>query len=106
TAGQCAPDLGAVLAVACTGPLLTCGGACVDPMKDLRNCGGCGVACLAGNVCIAGACSLVCDEGLTICEGRCVDSQSDLAHCGGCGKACRQAEVCSRGRCAPVCAPG
>lgn len=36
-----------------------CGSRCVDPKKDKRNCGRCGVACAAGSSCRKGRC--VCD---------------------------------------------
>lgn len=38
-----------------------CGGACVDPQTDTANCGGCGIACDAGEVCTEGVCHAPCD---------------------------------------------
>ncbi|MBV9949523.1 MAG: hypothetical protein JOZ69_21955, partial [Myxococcales bacterium] len=33
-----------------------CGGVCVDPMTDPKNCGGCGTVCPAGAPCQGGQC--------------------------------------------------
>ncbi len=63
------------------------------------NCGGCGVACPAGQACrlnIAGSPECMCPAGRTYCEeckdgacrGRCVDLTNDVHHCGACGEAC------------------
>jgi hypothetical protein len=39
---------------------LLCSGAFVDPLTDPNNCGGCGVACAAGDSCVAGTCRTAC----------------------------------------------
>ncbi len=85
-----------------------CGAVCADMGADPAHCGGCGVACGPGKVCIApvsepyqGSCyAASCDgqpEGSdcgldggvgACCGGSCVDLRSDLANCGVCGLAC------------------
>ncbi len=56
--------------------------------EDNLNCGACGSACAAAEVCTAGACALSCPAGLTNCSGSCRDLQTDDASCGACGAAC------------------
>lgn len=51
--GTCVPATG----TECTAPEELCGGACVDTTTSTVHCGGCGIACLAGDTCTAGACS-------------------------------------------------
>ncbi|NMC70823.1 MAG: hypothetical protein GYA57_12265 [Myxococcales bacterium] len=80
-----------------------CGGACVDPTTDPRNCGRCGRACAAGEVCNEGVCASTCSGGLTNCSGACVDLAGDPGHCGDCSTACSRAEECIGGHC--VCVP-
>ncbi|MCA9610442.1 MAG: hypothetical protein KC619_32825, partial [Myxococcales bacterium] len=66
-----------------------CDGTCVNTDSDARNCGGCGMACGAGEVCAAGACDAAgCSGGTTECDRACVDTDTDERHCGGCGMAC------------------
>jgi hypothetical protein len=44
-------------AFSCASPMLACAAACVDPMTDDKNCGGCGVPCQSGTeTCQAGTC--------------------------------------------------
>lgn len=45
--------------VLCRPPQRVCGGQCVNIQTDARNCGSCGGACPAGNVCSAGGCRAV-----------------------------------------------
>ena len=40
-----------------------CGGVCRDTQTDVANCGGCGIACPAGQLCSRGACGTVCGAG-------------------------------------------
>lgn len=80
-----------------------CGGTCVDPTTDPRNCGRCGRACAAGEVCNEGVCASACSGGLTNCGGACVDLATDPDHCGDCSTACARTEECAGGRC--VCVP-
>jgi endo-1,4-beta-D-glucanase Y len=58
----------------CRNGRVRCGGRCVDPMTDPRNCGGCGAACGEGKACSAGRC---CPSGQRNCGGIC------KASCGG-----------------------
>jgi hypothetical protein len=102
------------------------GGSCENLQNDPENCGGCGKACGAGEVCTAGACTALCPAGLTPCSGggdagagssdggdagdggslSCVDAINDVNNCGGCNIACGIAQVCSAGTCADQCAQG
>ena len=41
----------------CGSALSSCGNMCVDQTTDIGNCGGCGNACAASEVCIAGSCA-------------------------------------------------
>jgi len=70
-----------------------CGGRCVAIASDASNCGACGVACAAGEVCGGGHC--LCASGGVDCGGACVDLASDPANCGACGAACPAAQVCT-----------
>jgi hypothetical protein len=98
-----------------------CGGACIDVAGDRENCGGCGMACAAGDVCVAGGCRRasacgpggLCARGQLCCSERCIDVISDRANCGACGVACRDTQRCTSGRCeavgcgrGPACAVG
>ena len=64
-----APDLGPPDAWACGVGSTLCAGVCVDVNNDNSNCGGCGKACAAGQVCSQGTCGLSCQSGLTDCSG-------------------------------------
>jgi hypothetical protein len=83
----------------CSGVL--CGSFCVDTRSDPRNCGGCGSACPATEVCSNSACRPAnrCATGLVNCNGSCVNTQTDLANCGGCGVACTGGASCRGGAC-------
>ncbi len=103
---------------ACPGALLSCGEVCVDARFDLENCGMCGTACAAGEVCSQGKCGVECSGGTSKCEVpaspdpgapttvRCVDLNVDSAHCGGCGLVCGAGNVCSAGKCGSSCVGG
>src|SRR3990172_9483223 len=80
-----------------------CGKTCTPILRDVNNCGGCGVSCGFGEVCAAGKCT--CVAGLATCGGSCVDPTSDPAHCGSCGQACEgAAPFCSTSSGATACA--
>ncbi len=70
--------------------------------NDASNCGGCGVACPAGQTCNGGACG--CPAGTTLCNGACVNTQNNAANCGMCNRACAAAQTCVAGNC--QCAAG
>lgn len=53
---------------------------------DPKNCGGCGVACKAGDICWKGACG--CPSGFTQCGNDCKNLDSDEDNCGACEKKC------------------
>jgi hypothetical protein len=90
----------------CPAGLLACGTACVDAKHDPANCGTCGNACAAGEVCSGGQCGLSCSGGSTHCGSQCVNTQLDPANCGSCGHACGFSEVCSAGQCGLACMGG
>jgi hypothetical protein len=79
----------------------------VNPASDPANCGACGTACAAGQVCAAGTCALVCPPGTTDCGGACTILDFDPGSCGACGNVCPGAPnataVCSGGTCALLC---
>jgi hypothetical protein len=88
-----------------------CDCSCRDLATDGANCGGCGVACAAGQVCRQGRCEgasgcsgggSACAAGLCACSGRCTDLRTDVANCGRCGELCAVGETCRAGLCTPV----
>jgi hypothetical protein len=94
----------------CPSDQILCRSACAAVSTDGANCGACGHACVAGEVCSAGLCT--CPGGRVDCggDGACVDLKSDPGHCGGCGVACPGPQVCSTAggatACAASCGPG
>lgn len=89
--------------ITCPPTQTECNGACVSTASDPANCGTCGRACGAGEVCAQGSCDTSCPAGLSECGGACLNLQSDNKNCGGCGSACDAGEVCSAGSCALSC---
>jgi len=83
-----------------------CGTSCVDTEKDSRNCGGCGIACAAGEICSDGACTTSCPGGQALCDGACHDLGTSAAHCGACGRACPEGQVCAANDCVVACPDG
>ncbi|MHB8419608.1 MAG: hypothetical protein ACYDCL_16145 [Myxococcales bacterium] len=89
-----------------------CGSSCVDIGSDVQNCGGCGIACTAGALCLQQQCvppscaglaptsaCLLPDGGLgACCSGSCVGS-NDPANCGRCDEVCPVGSACSDGSC-------
>lgn len=88
--------------VACTPPEFNCGGACVNLLTSVANCGMCGRACAGGSVCQMGQCVAApsCAAPQMLCGGTCVDTQSNAANCGACGNACAAGQSCVNGSCA------
>ncbi len=81
----------------CSGGTTPCGDACVDTTVDPDNCGDCGNACTAVEICSAGQC---CPAGQKSCGGTCVDIATDAANCGDCDEECDAATpVCSAASC-------
>jgi hypothetical protein len=79
---------------------------CTNTQTDPMNCGKCGNACMAGQVCSAGACASMCGANSTQCGQSCVDTKNDNANCGKCGTACMMGQVCSQGACGTNCGGG
>ena len=105
------PAGGADATVACITGTLCKDGQCHDLASDDANCGACGTACAAGQVCSAGACAATCGSGLVQCGSSCVDPKTSTTHCGasaGCtgasaGVACPTGQPCVSGVCASLC---
>jgi hypothetical protein len=85
-----------------------CGDRCVSLLADPANCGACGRAVGALEVCSAGVAA--CAPGLAVCGGACTDLARDATHCGACDVACGGAAYCTAAggtaSCTPACAPG
>jgi hypothetical protein len=79
----------------------------VSTSTDPKNCGTCGTACAAGEVCDGGKCGLSCSTPLTKCgtgaTAACTSTANDAKNCGACGTACAGAHVttdaCIAGKC-------
>jgi hypothetical protein len=68
-------------------------------MGDGANCGACGNACAAGQVCSGGTCGTSCGVGLTQCGASCADVTNNPQHCGACGVVCPAGRSCTQGSC-------
>lgn len=91
-------------AAACQNGQTGCGGVCVTLSSDARNCGGCGVTCAPGHICLSGSCVTAgCPTGQIACgadyAAPCVDLQTDPNNCGTCFTVCGQGQTCSGGVC-------
>jgi hypothetical protein len=81
----------------------------INVARDPKNCGECGLACPAGDLCENGKCA--CDPGPDGCG--CKNLATDPDNCGSCGFKCPGADVggngrrsCKGGHCAYDCADG
>lgn len=88
-----------------------CASACVVVSVDRNNCGACGNACAAGQVCSAGHCGGTCPQGAQACPGDggdlyCASVETDNANCGACGSRCPPLNVCVSSKCTSTCASG
>ena len=102
---------GGCFVIPCVEGYTACGGACVDEYSDRDNCGKCGVACMPGELCLAGTCSTMPEGGACPmkCGYQCVYTQSDPNNCGGCGTLCSQSGgrgICTDSKCQILCAAG
>jgi hypothetical protein len=88
---------------------------CEISLLSPENCGGCGVACDAGQACVLnsdGVPECRCPKGKTFCLDVCVDLKTDPNHCGACLSGCggltgpNMAAICSHGSCAVACMEG
>ncbi|HEX6766958.1 MAG TPA: hypothetical protein VF103_15790 [Polyangiaceae bacterium] len=77
----------------------TCSAPGIDTTTDPANCGECGHACQANEVCSAGECLGECPDGETACAGSCRDLASEASHCGGCDRPCADGFACVEGAC-------
>jgi hypothetical protein len=71
----------------------------VDLLSSNDNCGVCGHACGAGEVCGNGACMAGCPQNQSQCGDTCSATDSDPLNCGGCGTACIAGDVCVDSQC-------
>lgn len=96
------------------GPLVQCGGSCVDTRSSADHCGRCDNACLerpnAPPTCRNGACVLACSGTFADCDfnqttGCEVDLNTSAENCGLCGRACLSTQSCVNGLCQTAAAP-
>jgi hypothetical protein len=108
--------------------MVCCAGTCMNTRGDAFNCGGCGLACAPGEICVGSTCQApavpalgaampgntwgsscadtVCAAGEICCGGTCVRPDRDATNCGACGVACRATGVgCYSGVCCPAAMP-
>jgi pectate lyase len=81
----------------CGDGLTDCSQSCVDTNTSVTHCGGCGMACGAGQSCQNGDCG--CSTG-SECGGVCgIDINTSNDHCGVCNNACSAGQICQNGAC-------
>ena len=98
-ASQAEPPPDATASARCSYGYTSCSGVCVNLRTNAANCGYCGHACSAGQVCSRGTCT-GCPAGTTLCNGSCVNLSTSASNCGTCGSACATGASCSGGNCA------
>jgi hypothetical protein len=87
-----------------------CASGCHDLQTDAGNCGACGAACPAAEVCSRGICvcpgsgNQSCGPGLMCCASGCEDLATNARNCGACDAACPTGAACQGGVC--VCPSG
>ena len=94
---------------------------CETSLTSNENCGACGHACKAGEMCSQKHCvcdpsqTNCCEDGQVVCDGQCVALSSNPDHCGACGKKCPGVALdgganvqvtCEKGKCGYACDPG
>lgn len=75
-----------------------CGSGCTSLASDPANCGTCGHACRADEVCEQFTCAPSCSSdntGETNCARSCVHTSTDTHNCGTCGNRCADDMVCA-----------
>jgi hypothetical protein len=94
------PDL------SCSYGEIPCGSSCVNVFSDKKNCGVCGRACGALEICRDARCGPACtDSSTTLCGDNCVDLDTDMNNCGACGTECKtflpnaKGSLCMNGEC-------
>jgi hypothetical protein len=72
--------------VSCQTGLTNCSGTCSNLLSDSAHCGGCAIACAAGQACYQGTCASVCNPPLVWCGADgCIDPAKSDKHCGASG---------------------
>ncbi|MDO9020860.1 MAG: hypothetical protein Q8S73_34495 [Deltaproteobacteria bacterium] len=118
TTGGTASCVGGVCSLVCDAGRRDCDGVAANGCEaDLRtsgaHCGSCGAACVSGQGCVSGACTLLtCSAGFGDCDANPTNGcETNLyinaANCGLCRQACVGGVSCMLGSCnGPVCAAG
>ncbi len=79
---------------------------CERSVTTVTDCGTCGHACGAGEVCSGGTCMSGCGTQ-TNCSGTCANTATDVDHCGTCINRCpdvaNATRACTLGACSSVC---
>ncbi len=103
---------GACAVMACATGFADCDGMAANGCEvalptDNANCGACGRACGAGQVCSAGSCTATCASPLATCGAGssqfCANTLVDPANCGACGAACSLSGAAATGCAAGAC---
>jgi hypothetical protein len=90
-----------------------CSGKCTDTMKDLKNCGVCGMDCYlhapanSTPTCVSGNCGFVCNDKFSKCQNRfCCATKGQRCTATGCcnicgDNCCQSGQICCNGNCCP-----